>query len=280
MHIKPKKRLGQNFLTDKNIQRKITDCLELKPSDTVLEIGAGKGELTGLIAQKVNKIYALEIDPDLCLALKNNLKDYSNIEIINQDILKFNLRKYFARLKRKINPVRDTANLSDNAIFSNGVKAVGNIPYYIASPIVEYLIKFRDRIDVIFITVQKEFAKRMTAVHGSKLYGSFSCFVQYYSEPKIILNIKKTCFFPAPGVDSCFLRLKIRARPPVEPRDEKLFFKVIRTAFNYRRKTLRNSLGNTISCRKLEEFFTRYGIDSNTRPEDLSLEDFANLSNV
>lgn len=261
MHIKPKKRLGQNFLIDKNIQRKIIDCLELKPSDIVLEIGAGRGELTGFIAGKVHKTYALEIDSDLCLLLENNLKAYSNIEVINQDILNFNLKKRLGKIKRRI-------------------RVVGNIPYYISSPIVEYLIKFRDRIDVIFITVQKEFAGRMASVAGSKLYSAFSCFAQYYFEPKIVLNIKKTCFFPAPKVDSCLVRLKIRPRPPVEPKDEKLFFKIIRTAFNYRRKTLRNSLANIISRQKLERFFNKYGIDSNTRPEDLSLEDFANLSNV
>lgn len=280
MHIKPKKRLGQNFLIDKNIQRKIIDCLELKSSDIVLEIGAGSGELTRLIAGRVYKTYALEIDSDLCLLLENNLKDYSNIEVINQDILNFNLKKRLGRIKRRINPVRDTANLSDNAIVSNGVKVVGNIPYYISSPIVEYLIKFRDKINVIFITVQKEFARRMTSAAGSKLYSAFSCFTQYYFEPKIVLNIKKTCFFPVPKVDSCLIRLKIRPRPPVEPKDEKLFFKIIRTAFNYRRKTLRNSLATIISRQRLERFFNKYGIDSNTRPELLSLQDFANLSNV
>jgi 16S rRNA (adenine1518-N6/adenine1519-N6)-dimethyltransferase len=280
MHIKPNKRLGQNFLTDKNIQRKIIDCLHLKPSDIVLEIGAGRGELTGLIAQKANKIYALEIDPNLYTVLKNNLQDYSNIEIIKQDILKFNLRKYFSGIKRRINPVRDIANLTDNAIVSNGVKVVGNIPYYISSPIIERLIKFRDKIDVIFITVQKEFAKRMTAVPGSKLYSAFSCFVQYYFEPKIILNIKKTCFFPAPKVDSSLVRLKIRSKPPVELKDEKFFFKIIRTAFNYRRKTLRNSLVSIISKKKLDLFLHKYGIDRNIRPECLSLQDFANLANT
>lgn len=261
MHIKPKKKLGQNFLVDKNIQRKIIACLELKPSDIVLEIGAGNGELTGLIARTTGKIYALEIDGHLCQTLKNGSKGYSNIEIINQDILRLDFKRYFSRIKKRI-------------------KVVGNIPYYISSPIIEYLIKFRKKIDSVFITVQKEFAIRMAAVCGSKLYGAFSCFVQYYFEPQILLNIKKTCFFPMPKVDSCLVKLKIRAERPVEPKDEKLFFKIVRTAFNYRRKTLRNSLRDTVSKQKLERFFSQYGIDSNTRPEKLSLEDFANLSNV
>ena len=261
MHFKPKKRLGQNFLIDKNIQRKIIDCLELKFSDIVLEIGAGRGELTWFIAGGVNKAYALEIDAALCRTLKVNLKDYSNAEIINQDVLNLNFRKYFGKLKNKI-------------------KVFGNIPYYISSSIIEYLIKFRDKIEVIFITVQKEFAKRITAVPGSKVYGAFSCFVQYYFEPKIILNIKKTCFLPKPKVDSCLVRLGVLKLPRVRPKDEKLFFKVIRAAFSKRRKTLRNSLSGIISLQKLDKFFNKNSIDSNIRPEDLSLEDFANLSDV
>lgn len=258
MHIKPKKNLGQNFLIDKNIQRKIIAACEFKSSDIVLEIGAGRGELTALIATKVKKIYALEIDPYLCEILKDNLKVYSGIEIISQDVLRFNLKRLFAKPKDRI-------------------KVIGNIPYYISSPIIEHLFKFKDLIDAIFITVQKEFAKRITAKEGSKDYGSFSCFVQYYTKPKVIFNIKKTCFFPQPKVDSCFLRLDLKRRLALGKEREKLFFKITRSAFNKRRKTLRNSLGSIVSPQKLENFFTKYSIDRNTRPEDLSLEDFANL---
>lgn len=261
MHLKPKKRLGQNFLVDKNIQKKIIDCLELKSSDIILEIGAGRGELTRLAAKKVNRVYALEIDPWLCKVLEENLKDYTNIEIINQDILRFNFKRFFADLKNKI------------IVF-------GNIPYYICTPIIEHLIKFRDKIETIFITVQKEFAKRIIALPGSKDYGASSCFVQYYLKPQIILQIKKTCFFPRPNVDSTLVRLKVRTKPFVLPKNEKLFFKIIRTAFNKRRKTLRNSLRGILPQEKLEEFFYRYNIESNIRPEDLSLEDFANLANI
>jgi 16S rRNA (adenine1518-N6/adenine1519-N6)-dimethyltransferase len=261
MHIKPKKRLGQNFLIDKNIQRRIIDCLELKPSDIFLEIGSGRGELTALLARKTEKIYALEIDARLCEALRANLKGYSNVEIINQDILKFNLRKHFSATKTRI-------------------KVAGNIPYYISSPIIEHLIKFRDKIEVIFITVQKEFARRMIASPGPKDYSAFSCYVQYYLQPEILLNIKKASFFPAPKVDSCLVRLKIRERPLVSAQDEKLLFKIIRAAFNKRRKTLRNSLTGIISGKKLDSFFHKYGIDRNTRPERLSLQDFANLANA
>lgn len=260
MHFKPKKRLGQNFLIDKNIQRKIVESLELKPQDTVLEIGAGRGELTKLIAEKVNRVYALEIDNALYEIMQDNLKEILNIELINQDILKFDLGKYFRNMKQKI-------------------KIVGNIPYYISSPIAEHLFKFKDKIDTVFITVQKEFAKRMSACAGSKDYSALSCFMQYYSEPKILLNIKRTCFFPVPKVDSCLVRLKIRTKQTLIPKDERLLFKVIRTAFNQRRKTLRNSLKGTISIEKLDIFFKEYNINRDIRPEGLSLNNYVNLVN-
>lgn len=261
MRVKPKKSLGQNFLVDKNIQEKITGLLELKPSDIILEIGSGRGELTGLIAQRVNKVYALEIDTNLCGLLKSNLKGCPNIEVINQDILKFSLKKIYRKLNKKAR-----------------LKVFGNIPYYISSPIIAHLFKDRDKIESIFITVQKEFARRIVACPGSKDYGAFSCFVQYYTEPEIVLKIKKTCFFPRPKVDSCLLRLRMRLHPAVRPKDESLFFKIIRASFNQRRKTLKNSLAGIIPSAKLGAFFNKYGIDARVRPEDLSLQDFANLS--
>jgi len=259
MHPKPKKRLGQHFLIDQNIQRKIVDLCELEPTDTILEIGAGRGELTKLIADKVKKIYALELDSRFCKTLKERLRVFSNVEIINQDILKFNLKKCRGKVKKRI-------------------KVIGNIPYNISTPIIEHLINFKDNIDTILITVQREFARRMAVSSGSKEYGALSCFVQYYLEPKIILSIKKTCFSPQPKVDSCLIKLGVRQKPKVSPKSELLFFQIIRASFNQRRKTLRNSLKDIIPLEKLGRFFVNYGIDSNTRPERLSLEDFANLS--
>jgi 16S rRNA (adenine1518-N6/adenine1519-N6)-dimethyltransferase len=261
MHSKPKKSLGQNFLVDKNIQRKIIAGMELKPSDIILEIGAGRGELTQALAEKVKKVYAVEIDPNLCGVLKDDFEKYSNLRVINQDILKFDIRKHFDKIPGKI-------------------KIVGNIPYYISSPIIENLIEFRVKIDTVFITVQKEFAQRVTASCGSKDYGSFSCFVQYYTEPKILFHIKKSSFFPSPKVDSSFLKLKMRNKTPFVLRNKRLFFEIIRAAFNQRRKTLRNSLKGILDEEKLSLYFIKFGIDSNTRPEDLSLKDFANLANI
>jgi 16S rRNA (adenine1518-N6/adenine1519-N6)-dimethyltransferase len=265
MPVKPKKSLGQNFLVDKNIQRKIISSCGFTPSDIVLEIGAGRGELTRLVAEQVNRVYALEIDRSLCGILEENAGDNANVKVINQDILKFNLEEYLEKGEDKLKAK---------------VKVVGNIPYYISSPVLERLIEFRHKIDVIFITVQKEFAKRVTAKEGTKEYGSFSCFTQYYTEPKALFFIKNTSFWPSPKVDSCFLRLKIRRMPAVKVTYEGEFFKIIRAAFNKRRKTLRNSLDAVLPRYKLNAFFEKYGVDANIRPEKLSLQDFANLANI
>lgn len=261
MYLKPKKSLGQHFLIDKNIQKKIIAACNFKPFDTVLEIGAGKGELTRLITSHAGRVFALEIDPALCEILAENLKENKNVKIINEDILNFNFKKYFVKFKNKI-------------------KVIGNIPYYITTPIIEHLLTFGDKIEIIFLTVQKEFALRMAAASGSKDYGSFSCFIQYYTTPKKLFFITRTCFRPIPKVDSCFLQLEIREEPPVKIKNKEMLFKIIRAAFNQRRKTLRNSLKGLIAEKDLERFFTTYRIDPHIRPERLGLQDFANLVNL
>jgi 16S rRNA (adenine1518-N6/adenine1519-N6)-dimethyltransferase len=261
MRLQPKKSLGQNFLTDKNIQGKIIDACALASSDCVLEIGPGRGELTALIAERVNKLYAVEIDSRLCAGLKERLKGYRGARIINADILETNLKKYAPEKAVKI-------------------KVVGNIPYYITTPIIGHLFKFRDRIKNIFLTVQKEFAGRIAASPGSGDYSSFSCFVQYYAKARILFVIKKNCFSPRPKVDSAFLSLEIKEEPDIAVKDEARFFKIIRQAFNQRRKILRNSLRGLVPAGDLEFFFVKYNINSKIRPEDLSLREFADLSNI
>jgi len=261
MHIKPKKSLGQNFLTDKNIQNKIIRACDLAKDDIVLEIGSGKGDLTVQLAQKVKKVYTLEIDSRLFPLLENTLSVYSNCQLIKADILKFDIIKF----------------LRDNNV-SEKIKVIGNIPYYISSPIIQHLIDQRQVISVVFMTVQKEFGRRVRAIPGSKDYSSFSCFAQYYAQCVILFEIKRNSFNPSPKVDSCFLSLKFRGKPPVSVREEAGFFKLIRTAFNQRRKTLRNSLSGMLAPEKLDAFFETSGIDKNVRPEDLSLEQFAKLS--
>ncbi len=259
--LKQVRSLGQVFLIDSNIRKNIISACQFKPRDRVLEIGSGRGELTRLIADKVARVFAVEIDRNLCKYLGDNLKEYPNIVIINKDILKFNFNRHFQKIKGKI-------------------KVVGNIPYYITTPIILSLIKYRNKIESIFIMVQKEFAQRMLANCGCRDYGSFSCFIQYYTQPQVLFSVKRTCFRPQPRVDSYFLRLGIREKPKVKTKNEDLLFKIIRASFNKRRKTLRNSLKGIIPKEKLERFFGRYRINPNIRPEDLSLEAFACLADI
>ncbi len=261
MRIRPKKRLGQNFLIDKNIQRKIVESSGLSVSDVVLEIGAGRGEITSLLSRKAGFVYALEIDAALCEILEVNLAGLDNVEVLKGDVLKFDFKNLFAKINRE-------------------VKVIGNIPYYITTPIIERLLEHREKISSVFIMVQKEFALRAVSGPGSKVFGSLSCFLQYYTAPKILFPISRSCFYPAPKVDSCFLQLSMRKEPAVKVNDEGLFLKIIRAGFNKRRKILRNSLKDVIPQRKLSEFFQKYGIDKNTRPERLGLSDFANLANL
>ncbi|MBM3255687.1 MAG: ribosomal RNA small subunit methyltransferase A [Candidatus Omnitrophica bacterium] len=257
---KYKKSLGQNFLVDKNLQRKIAAGCSFKDTDTVLEIGPGRGALTRIIADKVKLLYAVEIDKDLCRHLEEEFKNSPNIKIIHHDILKLELPGYFIKPKEKI-------------------KVVGNIPYYISTPIIERLLKYRQNIEEAFLTLQKEFAKRIVAKPGSGDYGSLSCFVQYYAQAQILFTIKKNSFFPVPKVDSCFLRLNMKDKLPLGPEKEKEFFRVVRAAFNQRRKILRNSLQGVIPQSRLDHLFSKYNINKNTRPEELSQSDFINLIN-
>jgi len=261
MHSKPKKSLSQNFLIDKNIRGKIITSCVFKSSDVAVEIGAGSGELTAMIAGQVKKLYAVEIDKRLYPVLSQRLALHSNASIVKANILKFDLKSF----------------LRDEGL-SAKIKVFGNIPYNISSPLLEYFIDHRNLISEIFITVQKEFAARVVAVPGSKVYGSLSCFAQYYFEPQIVFNIRKNSFFPVPKVDSTFLKLKVRKEPNVRVDNEDLFFKVIRAAFNKRRKTLRNSLEGVVSKEILDKFFTLRKLNPNIRPDDLSLEDFGCLS--
>jgi len=261
MRIKPKKSLGQNFLTDKNMQERIIRACGLSDEDVILEIGAGLGDFSARLAACAGKVYALEIDQRLYPGLEQNLSAQNNCKIIKSDILKFEITEFLREEKIK-----------------QKIKVIGNIPYYISSPIIERLISYRKDIAEVFITVQKEFGRRVCAAPGSKEYGSLSCFAQYYARCRILFEINKRCFKPAPKVDSSFLSLRLREEPAVEVEDEAAFFKLIRAAFNQRRKTLRNSLKGLLDARELEKVLGNAGINRNARPEDLSLEQFAQLA--
>ncbi len=256
--FRPKRRLGQNFLVDKNMQKKIVSACEISPDDIVLEIGAGRGELTRLIARECERVFALEKDSYLCPILENNLIDFPRIKIINQDILKFNISRYF----------RGTAQ----------IKVIGNLPYNITTPIIVHLLKFRDKIREIFITIQKEFAQRVVASYGNSDWSAFSCFLQYYTVPKMLFLIKKTCFRPQPKVDSALVKLTPNEKLPLDASEQRQLFKIIRSSFQQRRKTLRNALSGVISSKRLSQYFNQYNIDKNIRGEQLSLQDFINLA--
>jgi 16S rRNA (adenine1518-N6/adenine1519-N6)-dimethyltransferase len=223
--------------------------------DTVLEIGPGRGAMTPLIAQGAGRVICVEIDKQLIPGLESKLSGTGNTTVINADFLDFDITRLGKRLK----------------IF-------GNIPYYITTPIIERLVACRQSVDTAYLTVQKEFAKRICAAPGTKEYGSFSCYVQYYCQPAILFTISRNSFFPVPKVDSAFVRLRMRKEPAVKVSDEATLFAIIRAAFGQRRKTLRNALGPLVPAGRLEKFFRCRGIDPRVRAEKLSLEDFASLA--
>ena len=251
----PKKSLGQNFLVSPHIQGKIIAASELAPEDVVLEIGPGKGVLTRPIAQRVRKVFAVEKDNYLAARLEQEFAG-TNVTIEHADILKYPFEQLPAPMK-----------------------VVGNLPYNIATPIIEKVLAFRHKFPVFYMTVQLEYGNRIVAKPGSKDYGSLSCFVQYYARAKKIFRIPPSAFSPAPKVDSCFLSLRTRPGPADKARDEEFLFKLIRACFIQRRKTIRNSLAVVYGKEAAEELLRALKIDPRLRAEDLSLEDYVRLAN-
>lgn len=263
--VRPKRYLGQNFLVDRNIAEKMIQLCKFSDRDEVLEIGAGLGALTEKLGNLVSNVIAIEKDRRLCAALSGFLTGFDNVKIICADFLKLDLEGISTAGQKKI-------------------KAIGNLPYYITTPILEKLIINKDKFDSIFITVQKEVAQRLCAKPGGKDYGSISCYVQFHMRPDILFQISKRAFYPQPEIDSTFLRLDLLQNPPVQVNDSDKLFGIIRSAFGKRRKTVLNSL---LSCRvlnlnkaELGTLLTRAGIKPNARPEQLSLEDFAKIANI
>jgi len=257
-----KKRFGQNFLTDKNILDKILKSVSASKDDVVLEIGPGEGILTKELLSQVRKVIAVELDKHLYGYLKKDLGDFGNIELINSDILEFNLEGFLKKI-----------NVKDK------IKLVGNIPYNITTPILEYVFSNIDLIDSVYIMVQKEFALRLVARPNTKDYSSISCFMQFHMEPKLLFTVRKTCFSPKPKVDSCFIRLLPR-QLKLKPKDNDLLFKVIRNAFNQRRKNILNSLSTLLDKDEVAGILAKLHLNSNLRAENLSLEDYIRISNA
>ena len=260
------KRFGQNFLIDAHVLEKIVSAAGITKDDCVLEIGPGIGTMTQYLAESAGQVIAVEIDTNLLPILADTLQDYSNVKVINQDILKVDINELVKE-------------------YNNGrpIKVVANLPYYITTPIIMGLFESNVPIDNITVMVQKEVADRMQVGPGSKDYGALSLAVQYYASPYIVANVPPNCFIPRPNVGSAVIRLTRYQEPPVQVKDPKLMFKLIRASFNQRRKTLQNGLNNSPEISFSKEEITKaiesLGVSPSVRGEALSLEQFAQLAN-
>lgn len=261
------KKYGQNFLIDAHVLDKIIDAAEIGPDDFVLEIGPGIGTLTQYLAESAREVTAVEIDSYLIPILEETLQDYDNVTVLNEDILKVDIAE-LARQKNKGKPI----------------KVVANLPYYITTPIIMGLFESHVPIDNITVMVQKEVAERMQVGPGTKDYGALSLAVQYYAKPYLAANVPPNCFIPRPKVGSAVIRLTKYQEPPVQVKDERLMFRLIRASFNQRRKTLQNSLSNSpelnITKAQTAEALEKMGLPAAVRGEKLTLEQFARLSDL
>lgn len=262
------KSLGQNFLTDKNIIDKIIEGAGIAADDLVIEIGPGIGVITYEASLVARKVIAVEIDRKLIPILSETLADRDNIELLNADIL-----------KTDVNALIDEARRKDDKI--KNVQIIGNLPYYITTPIIMKLLEEGVKADSITVMMQKEVADRIKAVPNTKAYGALSVAVQYYCETESVVNVPKEVFVPRPQVDSTVLCLRPRKTKAVEVTDDEIFFKVVRAGFGQRRKTLSNSLQGLADISKdtVKELLAASGIDASRRAETLSLEEFAELAN-
>lgn len=248
------RRLGQHFLNDPAVLGRIVDAAGLTDSDTVVEIGPGPGGLTRLLAGKVRHVIAIELDEALFRRLRSKLGEERNIDLIQGDALKFP----FGTLGR--------------------FKVVSNIPYYVTTPIIFALLDARENLETMTLTIQKEVAERIVAPPGGKDYGVLSIMVQYRADPELKFVIPKEAFIPPPRVDSAVVHIRMREKPRVLVKDEAVFFRVVKTAFSQRRKTLANSLKSL--GEDIRGILTRSGIDPKRRPETLSLPEFAGLADL
>lgn len=266
-HFNFQKKYGQNFLIDTHVLEKIIAAAGVTKDDFVLEIGPGIGTMTQYLCENAGEVAAVEIDANLIPILSETLSEYDNVTVINEDILKMDIN----RLAEEKNDGRP-------------IKVVANLPYYITTPIIMGLFESHVPIDSITIMVQKEVADRMQVGPGTKDYGALSLAVQYYAKPEIIANVPPNCFMPRPNVGSAVIRLTRHDRVPVQVEDEKLMFQLIRASFNQRRKTLANGLSNSpnikLSKEVIQESITELGLPITVRGEALTLEQFAELSNI
>ena len=260
------KKFGQNFLIDTHVLDKIISAAGITGDDCVLEIGPGIGTMTQYLAEHAGKVVAVEIDTNLLPILDETLKGYSNVTVINSDILKLDMNK-----------------LVDEYNDGRPVKVVANLPYYITTPIIMGLFESNVPIDNITVMVQKEVADRMQVGPGSKDYGALSLAVQYYAKPYIVANVPPNCFIPRPNVGSAVIRLTRYQEPPVQVDEPGIMFRLIRASFNQRRKTLQNGLNNSpevpYTKEQIAAAIESLGVPASVRGEALTLEQFASLAN-
>ena len=264
-----KKSFGQNFLTDTNILQKIVDTAEIDKKVNVIEIGPGIGALTEFLAESSAEVMAFEIDDRLVPILADPLRDFDNVTVVNQDILKVDLAQYIAEFKNPDLPI----------------KVVANLPYYITTPILMHLIESGIPFSEFVVMMQREVADRISAQPNTKAYGSLSIAVQYYMTAKVAFIVPRTVFVPAPNVDSAILKMVRRDQPAVEVQDEKFFFKVSKASFVHRRKTLWNNLtshfGKSEETKaKLTAALEQAELSPSVRGEALTLADFARLADA
>lgn len=261
------KKFGQNFLIDTHVLEKIISAAGITKNDCVLEIGPGIGTMTQYLAENAGHVVAVEIDRNLIPILKETLADYDNVTVINEDILRVDIKA-----------------LAEEYNGGKPIKVVANLPYYITTPIIMGLFESGVPIDNITVMVQKEVADRMKEGPGSKDYGALSLAVQYYAEPEIVANVPPNCFIPRPNVGSAVIRLTRHKEMSVEVKDPALMFKIIRASFNQRRKTLQNGLGNASELPYTKEqiaaAIAEMGLTPTIRGEALSLAQFAQLSDI
>lgn len=261
------KKFGQNFLIDTHVLEKIIASAGVMEDDFVLEIGPGIGTMTQYLCESAGKVMAVEIDGKLVPVLKDTLSAYDNVMVVNEDILKL-----------------DMVQIAQEYNEGKPIKVVANLPYYITTPIIMELFESHVPLESVTVMVQKEVADRMQAAPGSKEYGALSLAVQYYAKAEIVANVPPNCFMPRPNVGSAVIRLTCHKENPVKVADEKFMFRIIRASFNQRRKTLQNGLGNdtglSVTKEEAAKALEKMGLSQTIRGERLSLEQFAQLSNL
>lgn len=264
------KSLGQNFLNDDSVVARIVDAADVDNETLVLEIGPGIGSMTKELARRAAGVVAVEIDRHLIPALNDNLSEFSNITIINEDVMKADIEAILLEYKEKYN--------------AKVVKVVANLPYYITTPIIMRFLEEISGITGMVFMVQKEVAQRMVSGPGTKDYGALSVAVQFYSQPRIIFDVPPHCFIPQPEVHSTIIRLDILSEPPVKVDNKDVYFKLVKASFGQRRKTLVNALANSGFFNKnkeqIKEILEGMGLRENIRGEVLSVEQFGELSNL